>query len=68
MQAKKEHLIMFRERFDLTQEQAAKLIGCSRITWNRWENGQHPIPGYFLLTLRGAAAAIRDDYKRRKRA
>lgn len=43
-----------RERFALTQAQAASRVGVDRNTWNRWEMGAlkpHPLRIPFLLAL-----------------
>jgi DNA-binding XRE family transcriptional regulator len=54
------HLRFFRKTFSLSQAQAAKELGVSRVTWNRWENGA-AIPAYLPNALRGAVAARKEN-------
>jgi DNA-binding XRE family transcriptional regulator len=58
------HLLLFRDHLKdlndgepLTQDQAAQLLGVSRVTWNRWENSKTTPPAYLLKTLRAIIAA-----------
>ena len=53
------HLTTFRNAFNLSQGQAAALLGVSRVTWNRWENKQSPVPRSMLLTLRGLVQKLK---------
>jgi DNA-binding XRE family transcriptional regulator len=53
----REHLIGLNHGETLTQEQAAHLIGVSRVTWNRWENGKTHPPAFLLKTLRAIVLA-----------
>ena len=57
------HLTAFRQAFKLTQEKASDLLGVSRITWNRWENGQTAIPKHMLHTLRGMVQQLKQESK-----
>ena len=54
-----EHLKLFRSHFSLTQDQAAHLLSVSRVTWNRWESGNHSIPRHLTLTLRSVVADLK---------
>lgn len=54
------HLKVFRQHFGLTQDQAAELVGVSRVTWNRWENGA-TIPAKMALTLKGAIQELKEQ-------
>jgi len=60
------HLTAFRSAFKLTQGKASDLLGVSRITWNRWENGQTAIPKHMLHTLRGMVAQLKTEQQERK--
>ena len=60
------HLTAFRSAFNLTQEKASALLGVSRITWNRWENGQTAIPKHMLHTLRGMVAQLKSQKEESK--
>ena len=60
------HLTAFRQAFKLTQEKASDLLGVSRITWNRWENGQTAIPKHMLHTLRGMVQQLRTEQQESK--
>ena len=60
------HLTAFRQAFHLTQEKASDLLGVSRITWNRWENGQTAIPKHMLHTLRGMVAQLKSEQQESK--
>ena len=55
------HLTAFRRAFNLTQENAASLLQVSRITWNRWENNQSPVPRSMLHTLRGLVQKLKQE-------
>jgi len=55
------HLTAFRRAFGLTQDAAASLLGVSRITWNRWENNQSPVPRSMLHTLRGLVQKLKQE-------
>ena len=55
------HLTAFRRAFGLTQESAASLLQVSRITWNRWENNQSPVPRSMLHTLRGLVIKLKNQ-------
>ncbi|MFA5378875.1 MAG: DUF1870 family protein [Dehalococcoidia bacterium] len=55
------HLTAFRRAFNLTQDAAASLLGVSRITWNRWENNQSPVPRSMLHTLRGLVQKLKQE-------
>ena len=55
------HLTAFRRAFGLTQESAASLLQVSRITWNRWENNQSPVPRSMLHTLRGLVQKLKQE-------
>ena len=55
------HLTAFRRAFNLTQDAAASLLGVSRITWNRWENNQSPVPCSMLHTLRGLVQKLKQE-------
>lgn len=57
---KKETLVLWRERFDLTKCEAAIIMGVCRITYARWELGTAKIPNSvplacaaFALNLKG---------------
>jgi len=54
-----DHLKLFRNHFKLTQDQAAQLLGVSRVTWNRYESGNHAIPRHLTLTLRSIVADLK---------
>lgn len=41
----------------LTQQQAAAAIGVSRVTFNRWENGQTPVPPLKLARFQKVLAS-----------
>lgn len=58
-QATAQHLKVFRERLDLTQAEAASLVGTTRVTWNRWEQGRAVIPVHMYFTLRGVVLEMR---------
>jgi transcriptional regulator with XRE-family HTH domain len=49
-----EKLKAIRKQLDLTQEQMAGFIGCSYISYQRYEQGARPIPRYvskFVVAL-----------------
>lgn len=53
---KPEELRRLRKRLKWSQEQAAEYVQVHRITWNRWEQGQQPIPHSVTLLIRKLAA------------
>jgi len=53
------HLRLFRTEYALSQADAARLTGVSRVTWNRYENG-HNIPLYMTHVLRGVIRTIKE--------
>lgn len=53
------HLVRFRQAFNLSQADAARLIGITRISWNRYENEKSPIPKHMLATLRGVVQELK---------
>ena len=55
------HLKLFRKHFNLSQAQAAQLVHVSRVTWNRWEKEQSPIPDHLGLTLRGLVQQLKNE-------
>ena len=46
-----EELREWRIRYDLTQDELAKLIGVSQKTVSHWETGARKIPPYLVLLL-----------------
>ena len=49
-----QHLILFRQTLGLTQSEAARMLGVTRVTWNRWENGRTHPPDFLLKVLQVA--------------
>ena len=46
-----EELRAWREKYNLTQQELAFLLGVRHSTISRWETEKHPIPGYLSLLL-----------------
>lgn len=55
------YLSLFCERFNLSQQVAAALIGVSRVTFNRWLNKKSPIPPHLFHTLRDLAKELKSQ-------
>lgn len=55
------HLKVFRSHFALRQDQAAQLLGVSRVTWCRWESGRYPLPGYLMHSLRSVVQELKQQ-------
>ncbi|WP_373027733.1 helix-turn-helix domain-containing protein [Sulfurimonas sp.] len=56
-----DHLRLFRKHFSLRQDQAAQLLGVTRVTWCRWESGRYPLPGYLLHSLRSVVQDLKQQ-------
>ncbi len=54
------HLMAFRRHFALSQEKAATLAGVSRVTWNRWERENSPIPAHLVHTLKALVQQLKE--------
>ena len=52
-----QHLLLFRRTLGLTQSEAARMLGVTRVTWNRWENGRTHPPDFLLKVLQVAIQA-----------
>ena len=52
-----QHLLLFRRTLSLTQSEAARMLGVTRTTWNRWENGRTHPPDFLLKVLQVAIQA-----------
>jgi DNA-binding XRE family transcriptional regulator len=49
----------WRERQDLTQGDAALLIGCGRRSLQKWEAGENNVPHYIGLACSAVAAGLK---------
>jgi len=47
----KEKLFLYRQAFKLSQDEAARLVGVSKATWNRWERGHIEAPKSVMIVL-----------------
>lgn len=57
-----EQVKRWRTSRDLTQQQAAKLLGVDRLTWQNWEAGRSKPPVYLadaLIVKDGVLAALK---------
>ena len=51
-------LIAWRKRLALSQDAAAKALGCGRRSIQQWEAGMHPVPRYIALACAAVAMGI----------
>lgn len=52
----------WRERFGLSQQNAADLLPCQLRTWQRWEAGENEPPGFLLRALRDLERELAEDW------
>ncbi len=66
LQLTPKHLRFFRERFELSQDDAAHLIGVTRVTWNRWEQGATGIPPMATHAIKWLVQELRTEQEKQE--
>jgi DNA-binding transcriptional regulator YiaG len=65
-----QELISWREKYGLTQEDLAKMLGVTKACISRWESGDRKIPPFLHITLKclkvkkGGESKVRDTKRK----